>query len=409
MQLRHRCATAAFLICAVAPAGARAQTPAAPPSAAVSPGLVAGACEVVVTLSRAPASDTYVQVAINNNPLGGVSAAGRTTVRVALKGPLAEGDAVRARASTAAAPAAEWSDPVQVAGSARPPDCQDRVAGSAGDSRDPLIVSGFVGFAFDNFAPGSVGGYEEVDGGVPSLHTRPVTGLDFEFRVIGSQDSTRQLWIYGEALYGVRSADIVCTRDESPDLPPVCGNNLAVDVTKRALYIMERATSMEAFLGARLELLTLQAGTSSPTKLYLDAQHGTMMLSGDVKYKNLSVEAHRAYRAHHVGAGLQVVDGAFQGSYLELGLGLTDLFNVPSRGPGAADRTLAYGTTGWGRLKVDAGLIFPMAVPFTQKVWNSGPRVFVEIFSDLDPRRRAPDSLQTFVGLDFDVHDLFKW
>ena len=88
-----------------------------------------------------------------------------------------------------------------------------------------------------------------------------------------------------------------------------------------------------------------------------------------------------------------------QRSYLELGWGRTDLFfNTPGRNP-------------WHRLKIDGLLSFPVLQAFTDKAkfWTKAPRAFVQIYSDFDPTGNESDSIQTFVGLDFDLGEIFKW
>src|SRR5262249_716428 len=154
-----------------------------------------------------------------------------------------------------------------------------------------------------------------------------------------------------------------------------------------------------AFIGARLEFATLQRDSAFPTKAYATWQVGAVMLDGHVNQPiaDGAADLHRAYRSDHVGAGLLAPSGPYHGSYLQVGWGRSDLFVDPS------------GTPTWTRLKIDANLSFPMGLPFTKKIWGDGPRVFIQMFGDFDPRHKSSDAIQTFVGLDFDVRSVFKW
>ena len=371
----------------------------APMTATPPDGLIAGQCTLTVKLSQAAPAGTVVQLRLNNNAngLNWTPTAGQNEVTVKLKGPLGEGDRLEARVAPGA-----WSNAVSVAPAAgtKAPEC--KAAGAASDDgREPFEPSAFLGTAFDGFAPAAVGGYKNSQGGGVE-HKSYIGGFDFDFRFLGESTSDRQLWIFGESVYGVRSADVNCQPDAA-DKPPVCGT-LLQNPDKQLLFIVEHASSLEAFMGVRWELFTLQRGTSSPTKFYVTGQLGVVMLDGqasaptaDPKKPNV-VDIHRAYQEHHVGAGWLAPSGSFQGSYLEVGWGLTDLFNSDPDGKAR-----------WNRLKVDAHLSFPLKIPFTDMRWTSGPRVFAQLFSDFDPSRKSSDSMRTFIGLDFDVRDVFKF
>lgn len=180
--------TAALVVTlTVAPALARAQTIAGP--------IRAGACTVVVQLSDPVLGGTDVELQINKKSLPRVAAEGKTEVRVALTGPLNEGDEVRARrlnpnANDGAAP----GPAITVTKADALPECapphDDAVIG---DERETFEASGYVGMAIDNFAPASVGGYANSEAG--GRQTRAVGGFDFEFRVAGLPTSRRQVWI----------------------------------------------------------------------------------------------------------------------------------------------------------------------------------------------------------------------
>ena len=383
------------VVCAVCPpAASRAQQPAAM-TASIDGTPAAGQCSLVVTLSQAAPVGAVIQLAINKNPLPIQNADRLQRVTLTLKGPLEEGDEVRARVAAPPEPYGEWGPSIVVAGSANAPQCQ---AGGTidDDERQSFEPSAYLGYAFDNFAPASVGGYGNTQGGGTS-RKRFVGGVDFDFRAVGTPASRQQLWFFGETLHGVRSADVNCA---APDKPPVCGT-LLQNPEKQTLFILEHASSMEAFIGTRWDVLTLQSGTPFPTKLYVTAQIGVMMLDGQAAGSRTAaqvVDVHHAYSSHHVGVGFLATKDPYAGSHIEIGWGRTDLFN-----------TDPDGRARWNRLKVNGMLSFPIGVPFTSMTLKSGPRAFVQLVSDFDPSHKTSDSVQTFVGLDFDVRDVFKW
>jgi hypothetical protein len=354
----------------------------------------AGACHATVQLSAPVAAGTEVVLEINKNPVAPVAAGGKTEVRIPdqgfLSGPLSQGDELRARlrvpGSTdppdpgVALRVEKGDGPAECA----PPPEEDMVVS---DERDTFESSGYVGMAVDNFAPASVGGYADPEAG--GKHTRAVGGFDFAFRVLGSPTSRRQLWIYGETVHGVRSADINCAPDNS-DRPAVCEKLTQANAGQQLQFVLENATSMEAFGGFRYEFLTLQANSGAPAKLYLTLRTGVMMVNGTAKVGSdgaPSVSANHAYRAHHVGGGLLMPSGKFAGSVLEVGWGRTDLFDN--------EQIKQH----WRRLKIDASLNVKMVGPMYG---------FVQLYSDFDPTGRASDSVQTFFGLSFGIPEFFK-
>jgi hypothetical protein len=112
----------------------------------------------------------------------------------------------------------------------------------------------------------------------------------------------------------------------------------------------------------------------------------------------LSSDVQEAADFYHLGAGILTPSGPFRGSYIEAGLGRTDRFFVQG------DRNK------WHRLKFDALLSFPVLQAFLDraKFWRKAPRAYIQLYSDFDPTGPESDSVQTFVGLDFDVGELFK-
>jgi hypothetical protein len=361
----------------VAPALARAQTIAGP--------IKAGACTVVVQLSDPVLGGTDVELQINKKSLPRVAAEGKAEVRLALTGPLIEGDEIRARrlnpnANDNVAP----GPAITVAKADALPECapphDDEILS---DERETFEASGYVGMAIDNFAPASVGGYADSEAG--GRQTRAVGGFDFEFRVAGSPTSRRQVWIFGETLHGVRSADINCA--DSDDKPAVCDKLTQANAGRQLQFILENATSVEAYAGVRVELATLQADSPTPAKLYATLRTGVMMVNGDARSGSQTFQANNAYRGHHFGGGLLMPAGRFAGSLLEVGWGRTDIFDSPQI------------TNHWRRLKIDGSLNFQML---------GAMYAFVQLYADFDPGGKSSDSVQTFFGLSFGIPDLLK-
>jgi hypothetical protein len=213
-----------------------------------------------------------------------------------------------------------------------------------------------------------------------------IGGVDFEFRTIGSASRDLQLWIAGQALYGVRSSEVDCTTPENR--PAVCTSikddlaNQGALIGDKFIYALEHATSFEAYLAPRLELWTLQRNTIFPAKLYVGARLGVLMLDEST---------HDAYEAFHFGGGILAHSGPFDGSYIEVGFGRSDMFFTPE------DRTK------WRRWKID-GL-------FSVPAFGTGdkrPRLFLQLYSDFDPSDISADSIQTFFGIDVPLSELFR-
>jgi len=362
----------------LAPAMADAQTIAGP--------VKAGACTVVVQLSAPVAVGTEVELQVNKKRLPRVGAEGKTDVRIVLTGPLSEGDEIRSRRLSPNVKDDDTSGPATTVGKADgPAQCAAKSSDQVtSDERDTFEASGYVGMAIDNFAPASVGGYENSEAG--GKRTRPIGGFDFEFRVAGSPTSRRQVWIFGETLHGVRSADINCAPGNA-DKPAVCDKLTQANASKQLQFILENATSMEAYAGARIEFATLQADSPTPAKLYATIRTGVMMVNGSATSDSKTFSANHAYRTHHFGGGLLMPKGQFAGSLLEVGWGRTDLF----------DNELS--PNHWRRLKIDGSLNVKMA---------GAMYGFVQLYADFDPTGKSADSVQTFFGLSFSIPDLFK-
>lgn len=365
-----------FAVVASVPAGA--QTIVLPATA--------GECVVTVRLAAPAAAHTEVQLQINRMGLTPVAVAeGKDSVNVPLRGPIGSGDALRALRLVSGRADDELGPEMVAAAGDGTLRCQEAAVRRqlVGDERDTFDTSGYVGTAVDNFAPAGVGGYEDSEVGGPLV--RVVGGFDFEFRLLGNSESSRQLWVFGETLHGVRRADINCA--DPNDKPAVCDPLTSANAGRQLQFVLEKATSMEAYTGFRYEFLTLQAGADTPAKLYATARLGVMLLNGQATSANRTFDANHAYDTHHVGAGLLMPKGTFAGSQLEVGIGRTELFDH------------AGVKRGWRRLKIDGSLSFEINGP----VYG-----FVQLYADFDPVGPGADSVQTFFGLSFDVPELFR-
>jgi len=362
--------------------------------------LKGGQCSLRIDIGPVdPSPSAQVEIDLNGLWIGRQGAAGRDHVNFRLRAPLQATDVVRARLVTIQTAGPDWPFAFEVAPGTGPAECKAPSKSDTNDDRDPFAASIYVGAAYDNFAPAEVGGYSPTNqGGYINTtaggfsKTRGIAGVDFEFRVLGSPDDERQLWILGETLHGVRSGDVDCR--DAKDRPPICNaiaGKFNTDVQASFLYALAHASSLEAYIAPRLELKTFQSGFPTPAKLYVTMRIGINMLDD---------EAHEAFDAFHVGAGLVAIKGPFESSALEVGWGKSDMF------------ALDKGVTKWRRLKFDGLLSFPIVsgkVPVLGQIFGDKTRGFVQMYADFDPTGRSADSVQTFFGLDFNLNGFFKW
>ena len=255
------------------------------------------------------------------------------------------------------------------------------------------MTSAYLGTAVDNFAGSAVLTYLNPEAAGPTEH-RLIFGFDFEYRLTGDRakpttPQNSQLWVYGETLRGVRSRDVECPSDG--ESPAVCADirntNLFPtldNIPQRAAFIMKNATSFEGYVGLRWEFLGInQADDDRPADtaaaLYLKAQAGLLAIT-----PNKTLDATQRFWPgsdsvdnHLVAIGVVATNGGMSGSYVEAGFGRTDLFNRSH-----------------DRWKFDGLLSFSVA-----QNWVS-PFVQIVVDSDFGD---GSDSIQTFVGIDFDV------
>jgi hypothetical protein len=371
-----------FVLAALmAPSAVLCQTPPMPSGPQiVAPG--AGDCIIRVFSLDTSLPGVEVEIDVNKQPVGRQRVNDRQRLEFWIPGPLEMGDQLRSRYVTPAGRGA-WSGVVEAGAADADQDCRATLpSGIPSDPRDAIAATAYVGTAIDNFAPPIIGAYEEKD----ERH-RFIGGIDFEFRVWPHRDARRdgmQVWISGETLHGVRTADVDCSTDPKP---PVC-NEAITGVGQSFRFVLKRATSFEAFIQPRLELITIEPDSPFATRLYLTGRFGIAMLTEGIGY---------AAEAHHLGVGLGAMGGTFEGSAVEVGWGKSELF-APISG------------AGWNRLKFDGLLSVPFLQGLTDRArfWRTQPRFFIQLYADFDPGGNAADSVQTFIGFDVPIGDLFK-
>ncbi len=256
------------------------------------------------------------------------------------------------------------------------------------DARGVFAASAYTGVAVDTFAAQELTKYlNPGDSGL--IKNRGIFGVDFAYRAFGDENRKvasgvknvrlNNLWIYGQTLHGVRSADVDCQNNGSKSsVVPLCKDTLAGftgNLPQQAVYMLRNATSVEGAAGLRWEFLGLQQQSSSPASLYVKAQAGFLNVAGvggDV------------VDAHHIGIGAIATKGDYQNSYLEFGFGRTDLFLVNKR----------------RRFKIDGYLERDV------KGTNGAMSFFLQMHVDSD-MGRGSDSVQTFFGVNVDLSKIF--
>jgi hypothetical protein len=265
------------------------------------------------------------------------------------------------------------------------PDCtQPGTNDACGDQRSSFLADAYLGEAVDNFAGDTTLQYLNPQAANSNL-LRAIAGIDFQYRLMGDRSSKKQLWVFGQTVYGVRSADVDCKNPNTVQLS-VCSNNLGSTSSTTVLQgapnqfiaILRGASSLEAFVGARYETALLQPTTDSPARIYVNVQLGFLSVAGS---------GTDAVDMHHVGVGAIAVNGMFQQSFLEVGIGKDDLFKTNRN----------------KRLMVDGYLtVDPHYIPGFKNSVGAGSRIrpFIELTGNFDGGHGA-DSVQTYFGLNF--------
>jgi hypothetical protein len=265
------------------------------------------------------------------------------------------------------------------------PDCtQPGTNAACGDQRSSFLASAYLGEAVDNFAGDTTLKYLNPQAANSNL-LRAIAGIDFQYRIMGAKSSKKQLWVYGQTVYGVRSTDVDCKNPNTVQLS-VCSNNIGTTSTDNVLKgapdqfiaILRGASSLEAFVGARYETGLLQSTTDNPARIYVNVQLGFLSVTGS---------GTDAVDMHHLGVGAVAVNGIFQQSFLEVGVGKDDLFKRNRN----------------RRLIVDGYLtVDPHDIPGFNNLVGAGSRVrpFIELTGNFDGGHGS-DSIQTYFGLNF--------
>jgi hypothetical protein len=355
-------------------ATAIAQTGPVPAATVTQPRI--GDCTIRVTIANPPLRG-WLKVDLNKEAVARKRIdKDSAMVAVAIKGPILDGDRLRARILVDGMPAGTWSAEVDAAAGTGVAECEAQEPSR--DDRDAFEASGYAGIAYDNFAAPQTGNYRLVnpeDAG--TSQTRAIIGTDVQGRLFGKPGQNVQLWWFGETLYGVRSQDVDCASESAAKL---CGDlkdpKDPSKVLANAHYILAHATSMEFYLGPRLELWTFQRDTDLPAKLYVTGRFG---------YLALAESAARNVAMYHIGGGLLSPAGTFSGSYVEMGWGKTE--NLSPK---------------WNRFKLDAYLSF-QAPGILKKAMS---RMFFQLYVDQSMGGSYPDSIQTFMGAEYDIS---KW
>jgi hypothetical protein len=248
------------------------------------------------------------------------------------------------------------------------------------DDRNTFEANGFLGYVFDNFAPAEILGksYDKPPSG--SIDGRWTGGIQAQYRLLGEPDGVRQLWISSETLHGSRTADVDCQK--TPSIERCLTAN-------QALVVLEHADTLEAHVEARYEFLRMQKDTDTPVKVFASTRFGFVSMAGAPKVFSSD---------SYFGGGITTPKGAFRGSFAEVAWGRSRQFQSDPE----ANRLKVYGT-----------LLFDMAPGLIGQARNvfshtmASTRAFVAIVVDRNPGGNAPDAVQTYIGVDFDVRRLF--
>jgi hypothetical protein len=261
----------------------------------------------------------------------------------------------------------------------------------ARDDREVFESSGYLGWAFDNFAP-AVNSLPSSD---PGSHMRLLAGVDAQYRLVGDKNDAFQIWLASFTLHGVRSGDVDCANPSSTTAA-LCGN----DQGKKFFAIYQNATSLEAHFDLRVELATLQPRSELPSKVFAVARFGFIDLSKDDAVVNgnvVNVNPVKVFNNDMLGVGILSPAGPFKNSTASVGWGRSERFQS---------------NPGWNRLKINGLLVFDLVPGFKDRLefWKrlaGSPRMFVSISVDRNPNGPGPDAVNTYIGIDIDLRRIF--
>ena len=266
-------------------------------------------------------------------------------------------------------------------------------------ARENFEFSAFLSYIYDNFSVQQDAPTQGTNGQTQAEtdNQQLGAGFDFAYRLYGSVDekSKQQLWVFGEMLYGMRSAETATSTETET------GNSKRpkmeeFDPSKQTLAIISGAETLEALGGFRWEFNRLDTGV----RLYLKAQLGFISFADDftvTSNENTNSDAgdgdtnqdddnaisepvtinSDVYDNHHLGIGIIIDNGHFKNSFLEAGWGKSDFFETKPD----------------DRWKVEAYLTWCL---------ESGFNPFIHIDLDTDGGNGS-DSITTYVGVNFDL------
>jgi hypothetical protein len=244
------------------------------------------------------------------------------------------------------------------------------------DCRTDFEANAYAGVAIDSFAAPELNSYLNPDAS-GLIRQRAIAGFDFEYRVLGdsANPGMNQFWLYGKTEHGVRSADVDCSLAANSTLA-VCGNLSALQPATKFIYMLQNATSLEAFTGMRWEFPAIRRMGGSSARPYINVQFGFLSVAGS---------GSGAILMNHVGLGLVVTNGRFLHSHLEAGFGRTGLYVRDPNRRLIVDGYLEWQSTVFNAIK---------ARPFVQMTVDSG-------------LGSGADSVTTYLGLKFDLDKIF--
>ena len=249
------------------------------------------------------------------------------------------------------------------------------------DTRRDFQGTFYAGANIDSFASNETKqyiGYTATDSGPKTGYA---AGVDFEYRFIKRNTESRwpvQLWLSGETVHGQRSTEVDCSQSKGTgsSAPTVCAGFNPNTAPEAFLAVLRNSSSLEAYAGARLELLKLNRSSNYSANLYVKSQLGFITVQdngADVVDDHLKLAL-----------GTIMTNGPFNGSYLDVGWGRTDLFAVHR-----SRRFKVDGYVQWEAKITDEVRIYP----FFQMVLDS----------DFG---RGSDDVRTYYGINMDIRTL---
>lgn len=231
---------------------------------------------------------------------------------------------------------------------------------------DVFRANGYVGLSIDTFAADDLKRYlNPNDSGDSRYHD--IAGVNFEYRVF--RKGLTSLWVAGETLHYAKSTEVNCA--ENPELEACQGFTAN---PQQFLAILRNASSVEANMAVRLHLFEVNKRSSSPAAVYVQAKLGFQ-----------AVEKGDSDAAEFVtySGGFMSLAGRFGGSHLDIGWGRSDVYLTAPNNRFKVDGLLSIGLNG-----------------------VSSIRPYIQMTIDAD-RGSGPDSIQTFIGVDFDLRSIF--